>query len=129
MADWGRAIIAHLVWPVIVLLLFLRARARMHSVSLRSAPIIETVALFVVYGGLAHLWITQLLAAPWSAIASLEAAFLMLVAPLLMLALTWRLWMDRQNSPFHRKALVASLLYPVVLLSSLGFGILIAGGW
>ena len=128
MADWGRAIIAHLVWPVIVLLLFLRARARMRSVSSRSAPIVETVALFVVYGGLGHLWLTELLAAPWSAIASLEAAFLMLFAPLLMLALAWRLWMDRQHSPFHRKALIASLLYPIVLVSTVGFGIMIAGG-
>jgi hypothetical protein len=81
-------------------------------------PVIAFFVLFVSYGG----WLLLLLTALFwyhSGLATIGLAFLLFVAPVMMLLFAIQLYRHRYLSPFHRGAFVACvvyLLFPIALL-------------
>jgi hypothetical protein len=90
----------------------------MFKTGIPDPPIVPFFFLFATYGG----WLLVILTAlflGWSGMATIGIAYLMFIAPLVMLALTIRLYKRRNLSGFHLCAFAASAAYiliPIVVL-------------
>jgi heme O synthase-like polyprenyltransferase len=55
----------------------------------------------------------------WSGMASLGLAYLIFVAPILMIGVAWKLYDQRNQSPLHFKLFIVCLCYPILPLTAL----------
>lgn len=104
------ATLIHVVIPASGLRLYLWLRNRMLTAGIPDPPIIPFLILFATYGG----WLLVILTSLfwyWSGMATLGLAYLMFIAPVLMLALAVRSYKHRNLSSFHCGAFVASAIY------------------
>jgi hypothetical protein len=116
--EMAVAILIHLVVPVSGLCLYGRLRNRMIETRIPDPPTVPFFILFATYGGWLLVILTLLLWY-WSGMATLGLAYLMFIAPIVMLALAVRLYKQRNSSSFHFCAFVASavyILFPVGVL-------------
>jgi hypothetical protein len=104
------ATLIHLVIPASGLGLYWWLRGRMIKAGIPKPPIVPFFILFATYGGWLIVGLTFLLWY-WSGIATLGLAYLIFIAPIVMLALTILLYGRRNLSPFHFGAFSASAVY------------------
>ena len=105
-----KALLIHLVVPAVGLQWFLWLRDDMRAEQVENPPIIPFFIIFATYGGLLLVILTTLFWY-WSGMASLGLAYLLFLAPVVMLILAWRLYPQRKLSRFHKAAFVASICY------------------
>ncbi|HEY8461600.1 MAG TPA: hypothetical protein VIM99_14520 [Blastocatellia bacterium] len=100
----------HFVIPASGLGLYWRLRGRMIEAGIARPPIVHFFVLFATYGGWLLVGLTSLLWR-WSGMATLGLAYLMFIAPIIMLALALLLYKQRNLSLFHFGAFAASAVY------------------
>jgi hypothetical protein len=110
------AILIHFVIPASGLGLYLRLRDRMIEAGIPKPPIVPFFILFATYGGWLLVGLTFLLWY-WSVMATLGLAYLILIAPIVMLALAVRLYKRRNLSSFHFGAFATSAAYVPFLIA------------
>ncbi len=106
----------HLIIPGVGLWVYRRLCKLMRDNNTSHPPCIPLLAVFVVYGGWLMIFLTLQLWY-WSGMALLGAAFLMFVAPIIMLALSVMLFLSRKMSPYHSGLFIASAFYVCADLS------------
>src|SRR5262245_48440923 len=94
------ATLIHFIVPTSGLGLYWRLRGRMIEAGIPKPPIVPFFILFATYGGWLIVGLTFLLWY-WSGMATLGLAYLVFIAPIVMLALTVLLYKRRNLSPFH----------------------------
>src|SRR5262245_36954777 len=120
------AILIHFVVPASGLGLYWRLRDRMIVAGIPEPPIAPFFILFATYGGWLLVGLTFLLWY-WSGMATLGLAYLIFIAPILMLALAVRLYKRRNMSSFHFGAFAASAVYVPFLIGVWVFSRVIVG--
>lgn len=108
--DIVKALLIHLAVPAAGLQWFLWLRDDMREEQVKNPPIIPFFIIFATYGGLLLVILTMLLWY-WSGMASLGLAYLLFLAPVVMLIMARKLYPQRTLSRFHRAAYVASVIY------------------
>lgn len=108
--DIVKALLIHLVVPAAGLQWFLWLRHDMREEQVENPPVIPLFIIFSTYGGLLLVILTTFFWY-WSGMASLGLAYLLSLAPIVMLILAWRLYPQRKSSRFHKAAYVASVCY------------------
>jgi hypothetical protein len=108
--EYVAATLIHFVIPASGFCLYSRLRNRMLTAGIPDPPIIPFFILFATYGGWLLVVLT-LLFWYWSGMATLGLAYLMFIAPVVMLRLAVRLYKRRNLSWFHFGAFVASAVY------------------
>lgn len=116
------AIVIHFIVPVTGLKLYLFVCQRMKDSNIEYPPFIPFFILFFTYGTFTLIVLT-LCFWYWSGAASLGAAYLMLLAPILMFLLVIILFPKRKLSRYHYSAFIASAGY-VVLIGFIWAGVL-----
>jgi len=116
--EYAAATLIHFAIPALGLRLYLRLRNRMLTAGIPDPPIIPFFILFATYGGWLLVVLT-LLFWYWSGAATLGLAYLMFIAPVVMLALTVQLYKQRNLSSFHFGAFVGSAVHIVFPLGVL----------
>jgi hypothetical protein len=107
------AILVHIVVPASGLGLYLWLLKRMIESGIPKPPIISFFILFATYGGWLIVSLTFLLWY-WSGMATLGLAYLIFIAPVVMLTLAFLLYKRRNLSSFHLGAFVASVVYILI---------------
>jgi hypothetical protein len=119
--EYAAATLIYFVIPASGLCLYSRLRNRMLTAGIPDPPIIPFFILFATYGGWLLVILTSLFVG-WSGMATLGVAYLMFIAPVVMLTLTIRLYKRRNLSGFHFSAFVASAVYILFPIGVLIFG-------
>ena len=114
-----KAVLIHLIVPIAGILWFLKIRDDMLEKEIISPPLIQLFIIFATYGGLLLVFLTSVFWY-WSGMASLGFFYLLFLAPVVMLALTYQLYSGRKLSKFHRATFTASALYPVIIAAIIG---------
>jgi hypothetical protein len=112
------ATLIYFVVPALGLCLYGWLRNRMLKTGIPDPPIVPFFILFATYGAWLLVFLTSLFMG-WSGMATLGLAYLMFIAPIVMLAIAVRLYKQRNLSSFHFGAFVASavyILFPVGVL-------------
>jgi hypothetical protein len=112
--DFIVASLIYLVVPLAGLKFYLFLCQRMKDREIPSPPIVPLFLIFATYGG----WLTVLLTTvfgAWSGMATLGLAYLVLLAPVLMLILAFLLFRQRKLSSYHYSTFVSSSAYFVLL--------------
>jgi hypothetical protein len=104
------AILIYFALPAAGFCLYGWLRNRMYKTGIPDPPIAPFFILFATYGGWLLVILTSLFLG-WSGMATLGVAYLMFIAPVVMLTLTIRLYRRRNLSGFHFSAFVASAIY------------------
>jgi hypothetical protein len=114
-----KAILIHLIVPIAGILWFLKIRNDMLEKEIVSPPTIQLFVVFATYGGVLLVFLTVFF---WysSGMAALGFFYLLFVAPIVMLALAYQLYSERNLSKFHRATFTASVLYPIMLATIIG---------
>jgi hypothetical protein len=115
------AALIYLALPAAGFCLYGGLRNRMYKTGIPDPPIAPFFILFVTYGGWLLVILTSLFLG-WSGMATLGVAYLMFIAPVVMLTLTIRLYKRRNLSGFHLSAFVASAVYILFPIGVLIFG-------
>jgi hypothetical protein len=121
--DIVKALLIHLVVPAVGLQWFLWLRDDIREEQVENPPVIPLFIIFATYGGLMLLILTTFFWY-WSGMASLGLAYLLFLAPVVMIVLGWRLYPQRKMSRFHKAAFVASACY-VGMVACLIAGIIV----
>jgi hypothetical protein len=108
--DIVKALLIHLIVPAVGLQWFLWLRDDMREEQVENPPIISLFMIFATYGGLLLVILTTFFWY-WSGMASLGLAYLLLLAPIVMLIIALCLYPQRKLSCFHKAAFVASACY------------------
>lgn len=109
-----KAVLIHLAVPAAGLQWFLWLREDMREEQIECPPVSELFIIFATYGGLLMIALTKLFWY-WSGMASLGLAYLLFIAPPVMLIMAWRLYPLRELSRYHKAALVACVSYVGVI--------------
>jgi hypothetical protein len=115
-----RAILVNFVVPLAGLGIFLRLREQMRDQQIERPPIVPLIIIFATYGGLLMVVLTVLFWR-WSGMASLGVFYLVVVAPLAMTVLAVILYRQRRLSRYHFGSLIASGVYPCVVVPTVVF--------
>lgn len=110
-----------LVVPLVGLALFLRLRSALRPYPNASALTARAFAVFVTYGGWLLVALTSLFWY-WSGLASLGAAYLFLLAPLIMPAVAFLTRNDRRLSRVHAAIFWTAASYVPLLCLGLAVG-------
>ncbi len=110
-----KALLIHLLVPAAGLQWFLWLRADMREEEIEHPPVVPLFIIFATYGGLLLVILTTFFWY-WSGMASLGLAYLLCLAPIVMLVLAWRLYPERKVSRFHWAAFIASAAYIGILV-------------
>lgn len=105
-----KALLIHLAVPAAGLQWFMWLRDDMREEQIESPPVFPLFIVFATYGGLLLVILTSFFWY-WSGMASLGLAYLLFLAPIVMLVIGWRLYPQRNLSRFHKAAFVASISY------------------
>ncbi len=105
--------------PIAGILWFLKIRNDMLEKEIVSPPTIQLFVVFATYGGVLLVFLT-IFFWYWSGMAALGFFYLLFVAPIIMLALAYQLYSERNLSKFHRATFTASVLYPIMLATIIG---------
>jgi hypothetical protein len=116
------ATLIHFIYPLIGVQLYLWLYQRMKAGNLESPPVIPYFILFFTYGGFFGIILTVLFWY-WSGMASLFTAYLLILAPIVMLITASQLFQKRKLSPYHSSAFVASISY-ILVIGVVWFGII-----
>ena len=109
-----KAVLIHIVLPLAGLVLYLAVVWRMLDKQIDEPPVIMFFMIFATWGSLLVLILTRFFWY-WSGMATLGFAYLILVAPIIMLIIAIASYLKRGVSGFHRAALVASASYiPII---------------
>jgi heme O synthase-like polyprenyltransferase len=108
-----KALLIHLVVPAAGLQWFLWLRGEMREEQVENPPVISLFIIFATYGGLLLVILTTFFWY-WSGMASPGLAYLLFLAPIVMLVIAWRLYPQRKLSRFHRAAFIASICYVII---------------
>ena len=127
-----KALLIYLVVPAAGLQWFLWLCDDMREEKIEHPPVVPLFIIFATYGGLLLVILTAFFWY-WSGMASLGLAYLLFLAPIIMLILAWQLYPERKASRFHRAAFVASVAYIGIVICFIGSvlilrQIFIAGG-
>src|SRR5262245_4388804 len=101
-----------IVTPTLGLLLYLTLLFRMKKLGISDPPNKALSLIFFTYGGwLMFLsdWFWN-----WSVILTIVLAYLMLLAPVVMVSIAYYLFTKRNDSAFHFGAFIASAVYIVI---------------
>jgi hypothetical protein len=104
------ALTIHILIPLAGLIYFLRLKRRMKIENIVNAPTPEFFVIFATYGGLLLVTLTTLFW-QWSGMASLGIFYLILVAPIAMGLIAYRLKKTKTISKYHNWAYMSGLLY------------------
>jgi uncharacterized membrane protein SirB2 len=104
------ALTIYFVVPSAGLLSFLRLKRRMKTENIPNAPVPELFMVFLTYGGLLLVVLTQLLW-EWSGMASLGTFYLILGAPAVMGVIAFRHRRTKTVSKYHRWTYLSGLFY------------------
>jgi hypothetical protein len=119
---WTEILIPGVIYvlvPAAGLLVYLVLCRRLHAASASWLFLGQLFLLFSCYGGVLLIILTLLLW-EWSGAATLGAAFLVFVAPIILLPVTANLWRRRDSSPAQRIAFRACIGYYLLLIASIG---------
>lgn len=105
-------LIIYFVVPLLGLASFVHLRRRMQSALAVAAPVQAYAFLFVAYGGVLLVLLTDRFWL-WSGMASIGTALLLLVAPPLAIFQAWKLRTTARLSRYHRAAATLSWAYPI----------------
>ena len=109
-----RFALIHLVVPSAGALLYLAIVVSMLKRQIKSPPIVSLFIIFATWGSLLILILTRFFWY-WSGMATLGFAYLIFVAPFVMLIIAIASHLKRGLSRFHRAAFVASVSYiPII---------------
>jgi len=108
------ALTIHLIIPLIGLLYFLKLKKQMERENIQDKPTNELFLIFVNYGGLILVVLTELFWY-WSRLASLGVFYLILVAPFVMGIVAYRNWRKKTISKYHKWTYILGLAYTVVV--------------
>ena len=109
-----RFLLIHLVVPASGFLVFERLNKSMLKAQVEHPPLVPLLVIFATYGGWLMIVLTELFWY-WSGMASLGAAYLILIAPIAMTVMAVILYRQRRLSRYHFGAFIASGLYPLVI--------------
>jgi hypothetical protein len=112
--------VIYFIIPACGLVLFLVVRASAARRGIGDAPVRTIFLLFVSYGGLLLILLTDWLWY-WSGMASLGVAFLIFVATPTLLLQTIRLWRVRRSSSYHFTAWIMAFAFPLIFALYVGF--------
>jgi hypothetical protein len=110
--DVVTSTLIYLVFPLGGLIVYLWFCQRMKDGGVASPPIWAYFILFFTYGGVIQLIFTKLFWV-WSGMATLGSAYLLFIAPLVLLFTTILLLPKKKFSRFHQIAYLASLSYVI----------------
>lgn len=99
--------------PLLGLTAFMVLRQRLLNAGAAPFVVAAWFILFATYGGALLVVLTQLFWR-WSGAASLGGAYLLLVAPLLLLVLGWALWRRRALAGYDNAPYVLCFAYPLL---------------
>ena len=116
------AVFIHLLVPLAGLSAYLLLVNKMRR-QCSDAPVVSPFLVFAIYGGVLLLLLTSLFWY-WSGMASLGSAFLLVVAPFIMLGVAMRLRAKKQISKYHRAVFYAAAFYPALVFPVLLLGII-----
>jgi len=115
------ALFIHLIVPIIGIAYFLLLVKKIKEEQISKPPILELFLLFLTYGVLIIIFLTTLVW-KWSALASLGAFYLILIAPIIMLILIFKMRDEKNTSRFHKGILYGAKGYfiatPIVFILS-----------
>ncbi|MBP6391438.1 MAG: hypothetical protein KA175_06635 [Flavobacteriales bacterium] len=115
-------LLIHVVLPLLGIAAYLLLARRMSREHVDRPPNFEWFVVFFVYGGALQLALTVLFW-KWSGMTSLGAAFLILLAPFIMGGIAFSLRKRRTTSVYHNHAFRWSLVYPLVPLMFVLWGL------
>ena len=104
------AIAVHLLLPLLGLVVFWLLRRKMLREKVKYAPVIDLFLIFATYGGLLLVVYTTYWW-KWSGMASIGAAYLVVLAPIVMLVIGYRQYSNRSLSHYHAWVFTLALLY------------------
>jgi hypothetical protein len=110
----------HIVIPALGLLLYYKLQDQMKKRGISAPPNKILFIIFVTYGG----WLIVLLTTlfwHWSGAATIGLAYLVFLAPIVMLILTIHMFKQRGVSAFHLGAFIASAVYILIPIGILIF--------
>lgn len=107
------AILIHVIVPLIGIIFFLFLRKKIKEERIVNPPIMEFFVLFITYGGLLMVTFTTLFW-QWSGLASLGSLYLVLVAPIIMIFLVYRVKKNRIISKYHELVYYSGVSYFVI---------------
>ena len=108
------ALIVHIGTPYLGWLLFNKLKQKMRDENVIEPPILELQLIFFTYGGLLLILYTALFWV-WSGMASLGCFYLVFGAPIVMVALLFRLNEKKTLSPYHIWIFRLSYLYLIFM--------------
>jgi hypothetical protein len=106
-------IVIHVVIPVLGLIWYISIVGKMKKENIVERPIMALFVLFATYGGLLVMALTSLFWY-WSGMASLGMAYLILLAPIVMLVFALVYYKKRNISKYHVWIFNASWLYFII---------------
>lgn len=106
-------IFVHIIIPLFGLMLFLFLVAKMRLRRIAKPPILDLFFLFVTYGGLLMVALTQFFW-HWSGMASLGTIYLAIAAPIVLIIIAYRQYANRNLTKYHGWAFMLSLWYFVL---------------
>lgn len=107
-------IVVHFVIPLVGLLIYFRLIIKIRQENIESPPVIDLFLIFVNYGGLLLIILTELFW-KWSGMASLGFFYLLAAAPIVMGIISHKNYKRRQLSKYHLFVYKAGLLYFVIM--------------
>ncbi|WP_282179653.1 hypothetical protein [Maribacter stanieri] len=115
------AIIIHIVFPLAGFVAFVLLTKKMKNQKVEKRPTIDLFFIFVNYGGLLFVILTELFW-QWSGMASLGLFYLVLAAPIIMGIIAYRNFKNKGLSKYHDTIYKLGLSY-CILIPILVFGI------
>src|SRR5262245_53062039 len=104
------AFLTYFALPIFGIKLYFWLCQKMRTEEISSPPFLSVFILFFTYGGLLTVVLTSVLWF-WSGLASLGVAYLLLLAPPLLIFLTVVLFRKRSLSRYHYWTFIASAVY------------------
>src|SRR5712671_5289886 len=96
-----RAVLIHLVVPGAGALWYSAIVRRMRDREIKDPPVISLFIIFATWGGLLVLVLTTFFWY-WSGMATLGLAYLIFLAPMVMVVIAVRMYLNRKLSHFHK---------------------------
>lgn len=115
------AIFIYIIIPIIGIAYFILLVKKIKEEQISKPPILELFLLFLTHGVLITIFLTTLVW-KWSALASIGAFYLILIAPIIMLIMIYKMHDEKNISRFHKGILYGAKGYfvatPIVFIIS-----------
>jgi len=114
------ASLIYFITPLIGLICYLKINSQMKKEKIAEAPTIALFVIFITYGGFLLVILTEVFW-KWSALASIGAFYLALVAPIVMGAIAVYYRKKRMTSKYHCWTFISSASYLAIVLTAFLF--------